>query len=251
MFLQSYDIGSIGGDDLFAFIPEIEPDPVDMAPEKKHEDKRGGGGSGKDDPNPVAKGTLPNMIRQPDVLPSTEMIRLKDPSVKQRVGIEGNKLLADVNQRYGLPDGAENGGDGPGTGGAIGTGRGPGVGPGKGPGLGPGSNGGYGGGPDGTARGEEPPNPIEKVTSPLKIISKPKAPYTDEARQRMIVGSVTLKITFLASGQIGAVTAVTRLPYGLTENAIAAAKLIKFEPKKVNGAAVPVTLTFEYGFNIY
>jgi TonB family protein len=67
----------------------------------------------------------------------------------------------------------------------------------------------------------------------------------------MVMGSVTLRITFLASGQIGAITAVTRLPYGLTENAIAAAKLIKFEPKKVNGIAVPVTMTFEYGFNIF
>jgi protein TonB len=186
------------------------------------------------------------MIRHPDVLPSSDMIRLKDPTVKQRVGIEGNKLLAEVSQRYGLPDGAENGGDGPGTGGAIGTGRDQGVGPGSGNSLGPGRNGEYVGSPD-----REAPPPIEKVTSPLKIISKPKAPYTDEARQRMVMGSVTLRITFLASGQIGAITAVTRLPYGLTENAIAAAKLIKFEPKKVNGIAVPVTMTFEYGFNIF
>jgi outer membrane biosynthesis protein TonB len=37
----------------------------------------------------------------------------------------------------------------------------------------------------------------------------------------------------------------------LTEQAIAAARQIKFEPKKVNGSPVSVTMTFQYGFNIY
>ena len=82
-------------------------------------------------------------------------------------------------------------------------------------------------------------------------ISKPKPGYTDEARQNNVQGNVTLKITFLASGQVGNVVAVSRLPYGLTEKAIAAAHEIRFEPKKINGVPVTVTVTFQYGFNIY
>ena len=96
-----------------------------------------------------------------------------------------------------------------------------------------------------------PPPAVIRESTPVRIIAKPKAPYTDAARQNNVQGRVTLKITFLASGQVGSVTAVTRLPYGLTENAIAAAKQIRFEPKKVNGVPVTTTMTFQYGFNIY
>jgi TonB family protein len=86
---------------------------------------------------------------------------------------------------------------------------------------------------------------------PLNIISKPKAAYTDEARTNDTQGVVTLRITFLASGEIGGITVVSGLPDGLTEQAIAAAKQIKFEPKRVDGQPVSVTMTFQYGFNIY
>ena len=97
----------------------------------------------------------------------------------------------------------------------------------------------------------EPPPTIKAVTSPLKIISKPRPGYTDAARTNNVQGSVRLKVTFLASGAIGSVTPVTRLPHGLTEQAIAAAKQIRFEPKKINGVAQSVVVTVDYGFNIY
>ena len=86
---------------------------------------------------------------------------------------------------------------------------------------------------------------------PLNILSKPKAAYTDEARNNDTQGAVTLKITFMASGEIGDITVVSGLPDGLTDQAIAAARQIKFEPKKVNGLPVTVVMTFQYGFNIY
>jgi len=55
----------------------------------------------------------------------------------------------------------------------------------------------------------------------------------------------------MANGSIGSIVPVTRLGYGLTEKAIAAARQIQFEPKKVNGIAQSVTKTIEYNFNIY
>jgi len=85
----------------------------------------------------------------------------------------------------------------------------------------------------------------------LQILSKPKALYTEEARENNIQGSVRLKIILLASGAVGSITPVTRLPYGLTEQAISAARQIRFKPKHVNGQPVSVVVTFEYGFNIY
>jgi TonB family protein len=75
--------------------------------------------------------------------------------------------------------------------------------------------------------------------------------YTDEARENNVQGAVRLKITLLASGQVGNITPVTELPDGLTEQAIAAAKRIRFEPKTVNGVPVSVVINREYTFTIY
>ncbi len=85
----------------------------------------------------------------------------------------------------------------------------------------------------------------------LRIISKPQARYTEAARQNQTEGSVRLKVTLLASGDIGAIVPVRELPDGLTEQAIEAARRIKFEPKKVEGVPVSTTVTIDYTFTIY
>ena len=89
------------------------------------------------------------------------------------------------------------------------------------------------------------------VTQAVKILSKARANYTDLARQIVVQGKVVLKVTFLASGGVGAISVVSGLSSGLTEQAIAAARSIKFEPAKVNGVAVSVTKTIEYTFAIF
>jgi protein TonB len=199
-------------------------------------------------------------MRQPEIAPDVNMTRLTDPTLTQKVGVKGpDQPKIDPYARYGVLNGLDNDSNGPGTGTGIGTGRGGGVGSGTGSGLGSGSGGGAGAGSgggigDGNGPGGGLPPPPARpvgVTQKVRIISKPKAPYTDAARQNNVQGSVTLKIVFLASGQVGSVTAVTRLPYGLTENAIAAAKQIKFEPAKRDGVPYTTSMTFQYGFNIY
>ena len=60
-----------------------------------------------------------------------------------------------------------------------------------------------------------------------------------------------MRVTFLPSGQVGSVSPVSGLPYGLTEQAIAAAKQIRFEPAKKNGVPVTSVAIVEYNFNIY
>jgi TonB family protein len=88
-------------------------------------------------------------------------------------------------------------------------------------------------------------------TTPVRIVSKPRALYTDLARQNQTEGSVVLKVTLLASGEIGGISVVRGLPDGLTERAMAAARQIKFQPERVNGVPVSVTKTVEYTFSIY
>ncbi len=106
-------------------------------------------------------------------------------------------------------------------------------------------------------QGLKPPPPppvvpkVPAVTEKFKILAKPRADYTDLARQNQVTGTVTVKVTFLASGQVGSVVPVNGLPYGLTEKAIAAAKSIKFEPAKRDGVATTTVATVQYNFNIY
>ena len=88
-------------------------------------------------------------------------------------------------------------------------------------------------------------------SKPLQIISKPRASYTDAARQNQTEGTVTLRVVFSADGKIGQVTPANKLPDGLTEQAIAAAREIKFEPAMKNGIPQTVTKLVQYSFFIY
>jgi hypothetical protein len=96
------------------------------------------------------------------------------------------------------------------------------------------------------------PQPVQpNQTSPLKILSKPRVGYTDLARQHLITGIVQLRVSFLENGQIGTITPITRLPFGLTGNAIQMAQQIQFEPAVKDGKAYSVTKIVEYRFMIY
>jgi hypothetical protein len=91
-----------------------------------------------------------------------------------------------------------------------------------------------------------------EADKPLKIISKPRAPWTDEgARAAHIQGSVRLKVTFLNCGKIGKIVPVSRLPYGLTESAVKAAKKIVFEPAMKNSKPITVAKIVEYNFSLH
>ena len=85
----------------------------------------------------------------------------------------------------------------------------------------------------------------------LNITSKPRAQYTDAARNQNVQGTVILRMTFSKDGSIGDIKVIHGLGFGLTEQAIAAAKQIVFHPKQINGVPVSVTKTVEYNFNIY
>ena len=91
----------------------------------------------------------------------------------------------------------------------------------------------------------------DKEIVKIKFIIKPTARYTDVARQANIQGTVRLRVIFLASGGIGEISPLTTLPYGLTEQAIAAAAKIAFIPAKRNSVPFSVTSIVEYHFSIY
>ena len=96
-----------------------------------------------------------------------------------------------------------------------------------------------------------PKNADPSTAQPLKILSKARADYTDAARLENVEGTVRLRVTFLSTGEIGSITPVSGLPYGLTEQAIAAARQIKFQPATRSGVPVSVTKLVEYNFSLF
>lgn len=84
-----------------------------------------------------------------------------------------------------------------------------------------------------------------------EILDRPRAPYTNAARQNGVEGIVSLRVQLLATGRIGRVTPVTSLPFGLTEQAIRSARSIRFRPRMVNGKPVDIIITVDYRFTLY
>ncbi|HEV2800140.1 MAG TPA: energy transducer TonB [Pyrinomonadaceae bacterium] len=130
----------------------------------------------------------------------------------------------------------------------------PGVGMGVGMGIGPGMGGGGGGVGDGSVAG--PTDYTRKfrgaeVTQKAVIRSKPKPDYTESARKFGVYGTVRLRIVLSASGEVTNITPVSRLPHGLTVQAIEAARKIKFNPAMKDGHIVSQYATIEYNFNFY
>ena len=256
IFNLSLGVGEIDSGELVAFVPEIEPMQLEQEEPEAAEDDGGGGGGGggKNDERDASAGRLASQSPNP-VNPPSPMPQLTNPSLPVVMETQGNNQRPITAEPLGIP-GALSGdpSSGRGSGGGIGDGRGTGIGTGRGTGegsgIGSGSGGGRGDG-DGDGEGDGPPRMRTGPTTGVKIISKPRASYTDTARQQGVQGKVVLRVTFQANGQIGAISAVSGLPGGLTEKAIAAARGITFEPAMKNGTPYSVTRTIEYSFTIY
>lgn len=83
-----------------------------------------------------------------------------------------------------------------------------------------------------------------------RIISQAQPSYTAEARRNQTEGDVTLRVMLGADGTVTDVETVTTLPYGLTEQAMKAARQIKFVPATRNGSPVDEAKTITYSFNL-
>ncbi len=166
-----------------------------------------------------------------------KVAKVTNPSIVLVPATTNKKVEETEQYPYGISDGN---GRGQGSGGGMGIGRGQGSGNGDGSGIGDGGN-----------TIQTLPKTRNTTTDSLKILSKPRANYTDAARQNLVQGNVVLRVTFLANGQIGGISVVAGLSHGLTENAVDAAKNIRFVPAKKNGVPYSVTKTVSYNFTIY
>jgi TonB family protein len=85
----------------------------------------------------------------------------------------------------------------------------------------------------------------------LFIAYKPVPVYTPAARKAGIGGTVTLRVTFGAGGNIEKIVEVTGLEKGLTEEAVKVARLTRFLPQQEDNKPVTVERVLQYSFSIY
>jgi TonB family protein len=80
---------------------------------------------------------------------------------------------------------------------------------------------------------------------------KPVPSYTPAARKAGISGTVTLRVTFGAGGDIEKIVEVSGLEKGLTEEAVKVARLTRFLPQQADNKPVTVEKVIQYSFSIY
>lgn len=272
LFNYNLSVAAIG-DETGLSIPITDEVPmaVEETPKPKDDKKAGGGGGGgRDEETPTSQGKLANQTEKPIIAPDKSIVQKDNFELKQPIAsTQGNKTFPPTDQPYGDPNSRSTlSSNGMGTGGGQGSGVGTGQGSGRGTGAGSGAGSGYGAGEgngngNGKGNGNEgrgnvpPPPPAPKEPAPVgpsvgvTITSKPRANYTDAARQNQLQGTVTLRVTFNSNGTIGGISPVSGLGMGLTEQAIAAARGIRFEPAKKNGVPQTVTKQVQYSFTIY
>lgn len=98
------------------------------------------------------------------------------------------------------------------------------------------------------ADADEPTN--DKIV-PLKLISKPRPAYTEAARQASVQGVIRMLVGFTEDGTVKHVLIVKPLSHGLNEQAVRAARQIKFTPAMKDGKPISVVKQIEYSFSIY
>lgn len=233
----------------------------------KQEKAGGGGGGGREEQTPASFGKLPQAdLRIPQVVaPDPHPPVIKNPALPMPATLDADPVLFPPDTRqlnYGDPKSkSTTPSSGSGTGNGIGQGTGGGVGPGSGGGYGPGEGGNTGGGsrreggggPGGGGGGTDYDKIFSgrEVTSKARVLSKPEPTYTEAARKNQITGTVVLRAVFSSGGSVTNIHAVSGLPDGLTERAIAAAKQIRFVPATKDGRPVSMWMELQYNFNLY
>lgn len=87
-----------------------------------------------------------------------------------------------------------------------------------------------------------------EVQSKARLLNAPAAVYTNEARAAKAGGEVRLRLVLAADGTVKNIFPMKPLKYGLTEAAMDAARLIKFQPAIRNKQAVSQFATLSYEF---
>ncbi len=103
----------------------------------------------------------------------------------------------------------------------------------------------------GTEPTAKPAFTIKEVVRRAVIVSKPEPSFTEIARMNNLTGEVLLRMVLGSNGHVQNIVPIKRLGDGLTEQAVRAARHIKFVPAQKDGRFVSQYVTVVYNFNIY
>jgi len=90
-----------------------------------------------------------------------------------------------------------------------------------------------------------------ELSSKALIVYKPEPDYTSKARKAGLIGMTRLRATLAADGTVKHVLVIMPLPHGMSEQAVKAARRIRFKPATVGGVPVSQNVILEYNFGIY
>ncbi|HEU4391324.1 MAG TPA: energy transducer TonB [Blastocatellia bacterium] len=239
-----------GDEGTIRWLPLTYPD---TPPDKREPDKRpGGGGGGNLSNNPASQGIQPEASpRDPLVAPSPKpQDRDVELPVPETILAPAKPRLDDITPT-GLVSGVIAPPDpGPGNNKGIGNGKDGGIGNDEGPGVGPGKDGGPGGGGIGLRGGVDRPLRPHELDSQPVMLNRERPNYTEDARRNRVQGVVKTKILIGKDGLVTNVVLLTHLPDGLDEEAIRAARRLRFVPARKNGAAVAVWVPLDIQFTL-
>jgi TonB family protein len=106
-------------------------------------------------------------------------------------------------------------------------------------------------GMDNKVGGEQVVYPSSAGVVKARILSRVEPQYTETARRAGINGTVVLRAVLSSDGTVKHILVIRGLPYGLTQEAIQAARKIKFVPATKDGQPVSQFIQIEYGFFTY
>ena len=108
-----------------------------------------------------------------------------------------------------------------------------------------------------TAQANSEPNDYNRVftgrevTQKVRVLEKPEPTYTESARKFGVQGTVILRAVFSKDGEVTGLHVVRKLPHGLTQQGVKAARAIRFTPATKDGQPVSMWMELQYNFNLY
>lgn len=100
------------------------------------------------------------------------------------------------------------------------------------------------------ARADNPKQKPGTLTRPPKLSQFVEADYPVQERAARRTGSVTMRLSISASGDVSEAEVVTSAGKAFDEAAVAAARKFKFEPAEVDGKPASVTIVYRYDFTL-
>lgn len=97
---------------------------------------------------------------------------------------------------------------------------------------------------------DNPKQPPGKLTRPPTLTRFVEAEYPVAERAARQTGSVTMRLSISARGEVEAAEVVTSAGKAFDDAAVAAARRFAFEPAEVDGKPAPVTIVYRYDFTL-